>query len=89
MYHLIHKMRVAKQVVSTPNCRVQAVAFVEARQYHAINNNCIHNTDFLCRVLTRGRLRNGPLVYDALAGSVPEQDHPMLLMFFLMTRLSW
>lgn len=67
----------------------QAISFVEKRKYHAINNNCIHTTDFLGRVLTLGALRNGPLIYDALVGSVPQQDHPMLLMFFLMTQLSW
>lgn len=72
-----------------PPCRLQAIQFVQSREYHAIHNNCIHNTDFLCRVLTGGRIRNGPLIYDAIAGEVPEEDHPMLLMFFLMTQLSW
>ena len=68
---------------------LQALKFAEGRKYHAVNNNCIHNTDFFCRVLTEGRVRNAPIIYDAVAGRVPEQDHPMLLMFFLMTRLSW
>ena len=43
----------------------------------------------LLLVLAGGRLRNAPLIYDALAGTVPEQDHPLLMMFFLMTQLSW
>ena len=68
---------------------LQAILFVQSRKYHAVYNNCIKTTDFLCRVLTRGAIRNGPLIYDALAGDVPSQDHPMLLMFFLMTQLSW
>lgn len=29
------------------------------------------------------------MIYDTLAGKVPQQDHPMLLMFFLMTQISW
>ena len=70
-------------------CVVQAVKFCESLPYHAFTNNCIQNTDFLVRVLTGGRVRNAPLAYDALCGSVPEQDNPMLLMFMLMTGISW
>ena len=33
----------------------QALKFAGSQQYHAINNNCIHTTDFLCRVLTGKR----------------------------------
>ncbi len=68
---------------------MQAIRFAESRKYDAINNNCIQNTDFFCRILTSGKVRNAPMIYDLLAGKIPEQDHPMLLMFFLMTRLSW
>ena len=67
----------------------QAVEFVQSRQYHAMLNNCIQNCDFLVRALTGGSVRSAPLVYDALCGRVPPQDNPMLLMFMLMTRLSW
>lgn len=67
----------------------QAVEFCESRPYHAFANNCIQTTDFLVRVLTGGRVRSAPLIYDALCGSVPAQGNPMLLMFMLMTRLSW
>ena len=73
------------------NCAslLQAMKFAESRKYHAINNNCIQNTDFFCRIITNGSIKNAPMIYDLLAGKIPEQDHPMLLMFFLMTRLSW
>ena len=68
---------------------LQAVSFVESRLYNAFLNNCIQNTDFLIRVLTGGAVRNAPLIFDALCGHVPPQDNPMLLMFMLMTRMSW
>ncbi len=68
---------------------LQAVSFVESRLYNAFLNNCIQNTDFLVRVLTGGAVRNAPLIFDALCGHVPPQDNPMLLMFMLMTRMSW
>ena len=67
----------------------QAVSFVESRLYNAFLNNCIQNTDFLVRVLTGGAVRNAPLIFDALCGHVPPQDNHMLLMFMLMTRMSW
>ncbi|CAK0785920.1 hypothetical protein CVIRNUC_009133 [Coccomyxa viridis] len=67
----------------------EAVSFVESRLYNAFLNNCIQNTDFLVRVLTGGAVRNAPLIFDALCGHVPPQDNPMLLMFMLMTRMSW
>ena len=70
-------------------CFLQAISFVEGRQYNAFLNNCIQNTDFLVRVLTGGAVRNAPLIFDALCGHVPPQDNPMLLMFMLMTRMSW
>ena len=68
---------------------LQAVSFVESRLYNAFQNNCIQNTDFLVRVMTGGAVRNAPLIFDALCGHVPPQDNPMLLMFMLMTRMSW
>ena len=34
-------------------------------------------------------LGEGQYRVDALAGKVPEQDHPLLQMFFLMTQMSW
>jgi hypothetical protein len=68
---------------------VQALQFCQSQQYHAFANNCMQNTDFLVRTLTGGQIRNAPLVYDELCGSVPPQDNPMLLMFMLMTRISW
>ena len=68
---------------------VQAIDFAQSRKYHAFANNCIQNCDFLVRVLTAGSVRNAPLVFDALCGVVPPQDNPMLVMFMLMTGLSW
>ena len=68
---------------------LQAVEFAEGRPYHAFANNCIQNCDFLVRALTGGAVRGAPLLYDALCGRVPPQDAPMLLMFMLMTRISW
>ena len=67
----------------------QAVEFSQSRLYHAFTNNCIQNTDFFIRALTGGEVRNAPLVYDALCGHVPAQDNPMLVMFMLMTGISW
>ncbi|EIE18522.1 hypothetical protein COCSUDRAFT_54913 [Coccomyxa subellipsoidea C-169] len=67
----------------------QAVEFAQSRQYHALTNNCIQNTDFFIRALTGGAVRNAPLVHDALCGHVPAQDNPMLVMFMLMTGFSW
>eukprot|EP00884_Botryococcus_braunii_P022100 jgi/Botrbrau1/8574/Bobra.0359s0037.1 len=67
----------------------QAIAFMEGRKYHAILNNCMQNSDFLLRVLTGGLVKDAPLVYDVLCGQVPERDSPLLLMFLLMTKMSW
>jgi len=41
------------------------------------------------RALTAGEVRGAPLAYDALCGRAAPQDPPLLLMFMLMTRLSW
>ena len=76
-------------VLMSDSSWLQAITFAQTRKYHAIYNNCIKTTDFFCRVLTKGKVRDGPLIYDALAGTVPDKDHPMLLMFLLMTNLSW
>ncbi|CAL8466015.1 g5551 [Coccomyxa elongata] len=67
----------------------KAVKFSQSRLYHTFANNCIQNTDLFIRALTGGEIRNAPLVYDALCGHVPAQDNPMLVMFMLMTGISW
>ena len=41
------------------------------------------------RVLTNGAVRGAPLAFDALCGHAAPQDPPLLLMFMLMTGLSW
>ncbi|KAK9822006.1 hypothetical protein WJX81_008689 [Elliptochloris bilobata] len=70
--------------------RVQeALEFAQGRAYHALANNCISTSDFLVRVLTNGVVRGAPLVFDALCGHAAAQDSPLLLMFMLMTQLSW
>ena len=41
------------------------------------------------RVLTNGAVRGAPLTFDALCGHAAPQDPPLLLMFMLMTGMSW
>lgn len=67
----------------------QAIKFIESGPYHALWRNCIHACDLLLRCLTGGCLRNGPLLYDLLAGEVPSVDNPLIMMMQLMMRRSW
>lgn len=41
------------------------------------------------RALTKGAVCGAPLIFDALCGHAAAQDPPLLLMFMLMTGLSW
>jgi len=74
--------------ISEPIVR-EAIAFCGRRKYHALDNNCIHNTDFLVRVLTGGLVRSAPLLYDAHAGKVPKEDPPMLVMIGFILKRTW
>mmetsp|Transcript_38733 Transcript_38733/g.109542 ORF Transcript_38733/g.109542 Transcript_38733/m.109542 type:complete len:395 (+) Transcript_38733:206-1390(+) len=67
----------------------EAMEFVNSKRYHAINNNCIHVTDFLVRVLTGGLVKFSPLLYDSVCGSVPSVDPPMLMMVPLLMQRTW
>lgn len=51
-------------------CRTQALRFAEGRRYHALRNNCLGFADFVVRVLTGGRVKNAPLIFDCLVGEV-------------------
>ena len=51
---------------------VKAINFIESSSYHALWRNCIHAADLLLRVMTGGALRNGPILYDLIAGEVPK-----------------
>ena len=68
---------------------LQAIQFARGRNYNAFVNNCVQATDFFVRIMTKGAVCHAPLLFDALCGQVPEQDPPMLLLFFLMTGVSW
>lgn len=53
-------------------------------------NNCIAFADFMAGVLTGGTVRGLPLIFDALAGSFPAVDPPLLPMMIAMVGLpSW
>lgn len=67
----------------------QAVEFAGRNRYHAIKNNCINFADFFTRILTQGAVLGAPLLYDAICGSIPAQDNPLVVMLMLMTGLSW
>ena len=67
----------------------QALLFAESRQYHAMKNNCIHFADFAVRLLTAGRVRGAPLLYDLHAGQVPPVDNPMLHLMSAALKTTW
>lgn len=67
----------------------RAVRFAEGRVYQAMHNNCIAFADFIVRVLTGGRVRSAPLLFDALCGTVPPVDSPLLPVLQMMTQLTW
>jgi len=67
----------------------KVITFVESGGYHALWRNCIHACDLMLRVLTAGAVINGPLLYDVLAGEVPQVDEPMVMMLQLMLQRSW
>jgi hypothetical protein len=67
----------------------RALDFAESRPYHALARNCIAFADFAVRVLTGGRVRGAPLVFDLLCGTVPDADSPLLPLLHAMTRLTW
>ena len=71
-----------------PIPRQAALDFLQGKPYHALKNNCIAAADFLVRVLTAGAVKSAPLIYDLLAGDVPEEDNMLLGMMTGMLGLS-
>jgi hypothetical protein len=69
--------------------RSQALEYAQAQPYHAVLSNCIQSSDFLVRVLTGGRVRGAPIIYDKLCGHVPPLDSPLLLMLQLTMQTTW
>ena len=67
----------------------QALEFAASKAYSVIRNNCIAVADFVVRVLTGNRVKNSPLVFDKIVGTVPEIDSPMLPMLQMMTQMTW
>lgn len=67
----------------------QALDFAASKAYSVIKNNCIAVADFTVRVLTGNRVKNSPLIFDYLVGSVPEMDSPLLPMLQVMTQMTW
>jgi hypothetical protein len=67
---------------------LQAIAFAQARQYHAVHSNCIQFADYAVRLLTGGAVLGAPLAYDGLCGSVPAADSPLLGML-VMLQMTW
>ena len=68
---------------------VKAINFAGQKSYQALKNNCIAFADFITRVLTGGRVRNAPLIFDHVAGKIPLVDSPMLPLFQAMLKMTW
>ena len=67
----------------------QAIGFIESGSYHALFRNCILAVDLLVRVLSGGRVINGPQLYDLIAGEVPKTDNPLINVFQILIQRSW
>jgi hypothetical protein len=67
----------------------RALAFANSKTYQVLTNNCIAFADFICRCLTGNKIKNAPLIFDALVGNVPKVDSPLLPLIYLMTQMTW
>ena len=57
-----------------PALPLQALAVAQRQPYHALQSNCIAFADYAVRVLTGGRVRSAPLIFDLLVGQVGAGD---------------
>ena len=67
----------------------EAIDFASKQQYNVIECNCIAFSDFVTRILTNGAVKNVPLIYDHLVGTVPSVDNPMLSTMLAMMGMNW
>jgi len=76
---------------------VKAIQFAASKNYQVMSNNCIQFACFMIFVLTKGRLRNAPLVFDVVCGKIPihisngtsNVSSSLLDMMMAMMGMSW